>query len=399
MSKDRVTVFTKLFPPEGGGAELATYLIAKNVLSEHFEVTVISGTAKPRNDILRHSKYIHWPMLEERFKPLEWIKIFTNSSVIRHLIEQSDIIYIASHSVIPLAIVAKRTNPDARIIIHMHNYQPISYNSIILHDFPNDLASQIMFEIYDHHSVPKAVAAGFLAPINHINELALMQAERVLFVSRRQMEIFGTYLPWIEAKAAMIYNLLPEIEHIGKRPSDTPILLYMGGGSLVRGFHLVLKAGSNLKKDLRSPRIAMTNVLPAYARNMLERVDRKREVFELLGRVDRGQILKLLSEARSVLFTSIWEEPLPYVVMESMMSGTIPVASAIGGVPEMVENTLAEDWLFEPDNANQLLSRIQSVLALSKEELIDLSHRLREQTLKKFDSEPTRKALLENFSS
>jgi glycosyltransferase involved in cell wall biosynthesis len=85
--------------------------------------------------------------------------------------------------------------------------------------------------------------------------------------------------------------------------------------------------------------------------------------------------------------------------MESMMSGTIPVASAIGGVPEMVENTLAEDWLFEPDNANQLLSRIQSVLALSKEELIDLSHRLREQTLKKFDSEPTRKALLENFSS
>jgi hypothetical protein len=42
--RPKVLVLTKLFWPDGGGAELATYLIVKNVLSKSFDVVVVSGT-------------------------------------------------------------------------------------------------------------------------------------------------------------------------------------------------------------------------------------------------------------------------------------------------------------------------------------------------------------------
>ena len=39
----------------------------------------------------------------------------------------------------------------------------------------------------------------------------------------------------------------------------------------------------------------------------------------------------------ALLFTSIWEGPLPYVVMESMLARTLPISSKVGGVPEIVQ--------------------------------------------------------------
>ena len=44
----------------------------------------------------------------------------------------------------------------------------------------------------------------------------------------------------------------------------------------------------------------------------------------------------LHSRAYALLSPSIWEEPLPYVVIKSMLMGTIPIAARTGGVPEVV---------------------------------------------------------------
>jgi hypothetical protein len=62
--KPRILVLTKLFWPEGGGAELATYLIVKDILSKYFDVTIVSSTRSPEPDILKHARYIHWSTLE-----------------------------------------------------------------------------------------------------------------------------------------------------------------------------------------------------------------------------------------------------------------------------------------------------------------------------------------------
>jgi len=121
----RITVFSKLFWPEGGGAELATYTLVRDVFSKYFDVTVVSGTEGPQRDILECCRYVHWSVLRTRFKPVEWLKLFLNSHVIRELIAQTDIVYIPSHTLLPLAIIVKRVKPDVKVVLHLHNYQPL----------------------------------------------------------------------------------------------------------------------------------------------------------------------------------------------------------------------------------------------------------------------------------
>mgnify|MGYP000309455497 CR=1 FL=1 len=59
MGNWRVLVFTKLFWPEGGGAELATYLIVRDILSKYFDVVAMSDTERSKTDILSWCRYIY----------------------------------------------------------------------------------------------------------------------------------------------------------------------------------------------------------------------------------------------------------------------------------------------------------------------------------------------------
>jgi hypothetical protein len=67
--KPRILVLTKLFWPEGGDAELAIYLITRDILSKYFNVTIVSGNRNPEPDILKRTGYIHWSALEAEYKP------------------------------------------------------------------------------------------------------------------------------------------------------------------------------------------------------------------------------------------------------------------------------------------------------------------------------------------
>lgn len=69
--RSRVLAFSKLFWPEGGGAELATYLIVRDILSRHFDVTVVSGTEEPHPDVLSCCRYLRWYALKAGYKPLK----------------------------------------------------------------------------------------------------------------------------------------------------------------------------------------------------------------------------------------------------------------------------------------------------------------------------------------
>jgi len=78
--------------------------------------------------------------------------------------------------------------------------------------------------------------------------------------------------------------------------------------------------------------------------------------------------------------------------------GTIPIASRIGGVPEIVEGTYAEEILFEAGNVEESVDRMESILTMSKERIKDVGFGLREATLKRFDSEITKRDLIRIFS-
>ena len=77
----------------------------------------------------------------------------------------------------------------------------------------------------------------------------------------------------------------------------------------------------------------------------------------------------------------------------------IPVASRVGGVPEMVQGTYAKGTLFTPGNIYEFDAKMELVLSLSNEQLTNIAMKLREETLRKFNEELTKKQLLKVFAS
>ena len=402
MTRQKIVVFTKFFWPEGSGGELATYLIVRDIFARYFDATIVSGTAKPHPSVLSGCRYVVWDVLRSRYKPLEWLKLMLNTRWVRRLVEEADIVYIPSHTLLPLAIAIKRIKPCVRVILHLHNYQLLTYTSVILPNNAPSMKSVIIAERYEHDSITRAVATGLLQPLNRINVLALHYADSVICVSRRQAEIISNKAPQLAHKIRVVYNPLPETPPVEEK-FENPTFTYTGGGSYVKGFHIFIQASLNVLKRKKNASFMLTGGLRGFRDHHMRLLEKLNDSlagsFRLLGHLPYEDVLKLYSRSHAVLVPSIWEEPLPYVVMEAMAMGAIPIASRIGGIPEIVKGTYAERMMFTPGNSNEMAKRMEEVSSLSKDQLIDIGHKLREDTLKRFNNEAIISQLLSVFKA
>jgi glycogen synthase len=46
-----------------------------------------------------------------------------------------------------------------------------------------------------------------------------------------------------------------------------------------------------------------------------------------------------------------------------MLMGIIPIAARVGGVPEMIKGTLAEDYLFSSGNIDEIIGKVEALLS------------------------------------
>jgi glycosyltransferase involved in cell wall biosynthesis len=398
--KPRILLFSKLFWPEGGGGELATYLIAKNILSKHFNVTIVSGTRRPEPDVLRAARYVHWSALESKLKPVEWFKLVANTKHIRGLIEEADVVYITSHTLIPLAIIAKTLKPSVKVVLHAHNYQLLTFTSVVLARRGPDVATDIMVEYGEHGSLLRAILAGLGHYVNIVNRTALNYVDRVICVSRRQCEILVEHIPELKGRTTVIYNPPPPLPGIDRNLDEEPTLLYAGGGSYIKGYHLALKTLTRIAARLKC-KIYMIHVKEVgNAKMVVERISQTLNGRLIpLDRIPHKEYLELLRRAWGLLFSSIAEEPLTYAVVESMLTGTMPVASRVGGVPEIVEGTPAEEYMFTPGDAGELLDRVEKLVSQPREAIVDAGMKLREHALRLFNEREIESKLLNLFRS
>jgi glycosyltransferase involved in cell wall biosynthesis len=398
--KPRILLFSKLFWPEGGGGELATYLIARSILSKHFDVTIVSGTRRPEPDVLKTARYVHWSTLESMFKPVEWFKLVANTNHIRGLIEGADVVYITSHTLIPLAIIAKTLKPSVKVVLHAHNYQLLTFTSVVLAGKGPDVATDIMVEYGEHGSLLRAILAGLGRYVNIVNRIALNYVDKVICVSRRQCEILVEHIPELKGRTTVIYNPPPPLPGIDRNLDEEPTLVYAGGGSYVKGYHLALKALTRIAARLKC-RIYMIHVKEVgNAKRIVESISQSLNGRLIsLDRMPHKEYLALLRRTWGLLFPSIAEEPLPYAIVESMLTETIPVASKVGGVPEMVEGTPAEEYMFTPGDVGELLDRVEKLVSQPRGAIVDTGMKLREHALRLFNMEEITGVFVNLFES
>ena len=78
--------------------------------------------------------------------------------------------------------------------------------------------------------------------------------------------------------------------------------------------------------------------------------------------------------------------------------GTIPIAARTGGVPEVVGSP-AENYLFIPGDANELMDKIEAILTQPKDYLLDVGVKLRGHVLKLFSTEYVENRIVSLFES
>jgi glycosyltransferase involved in cell wall biosynthesis len=395
--KARILIITEQYWPEGSGGILATHLIT-GLLKEFAEVTILTGTKNPAK--YSDAQYLYTPLLNVRVKSILWTNLLRSNSRnwLEMLIEQRDVVYIPrlSYPVIPLA-----KKLGKKVVVHLHDFQPISYNSIIFYDrkkSSSDLTDAIKFEIIENKSVLRALGA-LTAPLNLLSRLWLSQADIIICVSNRQAEIILRRIPTLANKIRVVYNPLPVTPPLDEKFRNSTFT-YAGGGSYIKGFHIFMRGAINVLKQRDGVRFLLAG---GFKRRHKELVERLNNIFagkfKLLGYMSHKDILKLYSKSHAVIVPSLCEEPLPYVVMEAMAMGTIPIASKVGGIPEIVKGTYAERLMFAPGCIEEMVDRMNTVLSLSREQLTEIGSKLREITLKRFNNEVIKKRLLEIFST
>jgi len=228
----------------------------------------------------------------------------------------------------------------------------------------------------------------------------ITKADKIICVSRKQFEIICHEIPNLARKTRVIYNLPPNIPHIEKQ-FNKKCFLYMGGDSFVKGYFIFLKASwILLNKGVEAKYLlGEGRGFKLASRSLIKKLNKKfNSAYILLGRLKYNELLKHYVKSLALIFPSVWEEPLPYVVIESMLAGTIPIASKIGGVPEIVGDTPAQYFLVEPYDIDGFVDRMECILSLSNEELTNIGIKLRNVTQKKFNVEKITRDLFRVFN-
>lgn len=77
---------------------------------------------------------------------------------------------------------------------------------------------------------------------------------------------------------------------------------------------------------------------------------------KFLGVVDRYKLVELLGKSISLVLPS-YQETSPGVVCQAMAAGRVPIASPVGGVPEMIEDGVT-GFLVDADDSDMLAQRL-----------------------------------------
>ncbi len=390
-----ILTVSELFWPKGGGAELATYLTLQ-ILAEHgFSVTVVTGTKNPAK--IPGVKYYITSTLRSVNRLTRWtlMEVFSTTAFFKRLLKSHDVLYIPQ-AAYPLIPVAKKMN--RRVIVHLHNYMPIRYTGVKYFFEPDvvDHAYEIKLALLHERHVQKSLLRTLLMPLSYLAYIKskswIAQADKIICVSHRQAELIAKNMPQLRNKIDVIYNPPPpELANtdlpLKKRLSDEKVLLYLGGLSYIKGFHLILKAINKVSKKYKV-KLVMAKV---YDRRLPS------HNYVVYSDLPHREVIHLYSEAYVLLFPSIVEEPLPYVLVESMLTGTVPVAARVGSVPEITKGTPAEHYTFTPGDVDDMVDKINALLAQPKERIIDVGLKLKEHASKLFNINQIRDKLLSAF--
>jgi glycosyltransferase involved in cell wall biosynthesis len=364
----KILFLSELFYPHGGGAEFATYLIAKELTKNGHEIKIVTNEfeGESKQSQMDGFSVIRKPLLNNpnsvKFSMLLKGGHFTNRWLSTY-VGWADVVYVPRYWYSSIPLIKKMGKP---LIVHLHDYIPICPVSNLFDSRSNKLCSERGCSagcVYSYErlkgtdKIGSNVSSVLNSTIGRYMGWLIKCSDAVICVSNAQRDLITCRIPELKEKTSVIYNPLPDLQQI---PITNKGFAFFGGSSPLKGFQVLAKAIPRVQDQSFKVKAAGFRD-PDWSTNELD----KR--FELLGWVSEKDLSKVNSEVVSVLVPSIWAEPAPYVVYEAILRGRLVIGSKIGGIPEQLEGCKG-CLLTKPGDPSDLADKIEVMLGLDLDE-------------------------------
>jgi len=390
-----ILFLSELFYPHGGGAELATYLYAKLLAEAKFNVVVVTNRFSGEPEFSPGEGFVVYrlPLLKKKesvkFSVLLRFDVLV-SGFMRKWIKWADVVYVPRFwfSAIPIIKACGKL-----VMVHIHDYIPVCPLAIFYDSTRYEVCQRgtcsmsciLSFErrkrnslMAEWSSLLNFVVWPFLTELVDYSDavVCVSEAQRALFTKRR---------PKLTDKTYVIFNPLPEVPFMRINGKDFG---YFGGPNVIKGFPVLIKALSLLKKSATIQATRFDDQLSGKIRSF----GNAQIIFH--ERLSRAALNELHKSISAVIVPSVWPEPWGYVLTEALLRGQIVLASRIGGIPEQVEGCEGA-FLFEAGDYRELARLIDYISGLNMEALIELGSKNRESLLRRFRSEKVSNSIIE----
>jgi len=158
------------------------------------------------------------------------------------------------------------------------------------------------------------------------------------------------------ARVESVPNFVDLESHAGLPEKD--YFCYLGRLSHEKGLDMLIRAVAKIDKG----RLLIVGQGPEEENLKRLTAELGARRVEFAGYKSGAELTRILAESQFVVLPSRWYENLPFAVMEAFASSKAVVASAIGGIPEMVDDGV-NGFLFPMGNVDALAGRLEKMLA------------------------------------
>ena len=189
-------------------------------------------------------------------------------------------------------------------------------------------------------------------------QTAMRRADKVVCPSRwiqRELAATGVraeHIPLAVAPASPAFR---------RAPTATPVLLYCGRLSREKGVSLLIRAFARALYAVPEAHLQIAGDGPE--RSTLERLASSLDIDDnvtFTGRLTRDRVEEEMAGAWAVVAPSLWAEPFGLIALEAIVHGVPVIASATGGLAELVEHGVS-GLLFPNGNERALSECIRAV--------------------------------------